>query len=106
MNRWYIYQHSGWPDLTWDSDTLNDILGPVRFHEGLLLGQMRSLGFDTRSEAVLLTVTSDVVTTSAIEGEKLDPRQVRSSIARRLGMDAGGRSTSYLLPDKDDKIQQ
>jgi hypothetical protein len=62
----------------------------VRHRQGRLLGQMQALGFGLREEAVLRTLTEDVVESSAIEGERLDPETVRSSIARRLGMDAGG----------------
>jgi Fic family protein len=89
----FIYQNPDWPHLVWDAAALSTLLGAVRFHEGLLLGRMQALGFELCSEAVLRTVSTDVITTSAIEGESLDPRQVRSSVARRLGMDAGGHIT-------------
>jgi Fic family protein len=86
----FIHQRPDWPNFTWDYNALAELLARVRYREGLLLGRMRALGFDLRSESVLATITSDVVTSSAIEGEKLDPEQVRSSVARRLGMDIGG----------------
>lgn len=86
-----IYQHPGWPHLIWDSKALSRLLGEVRFHEGLLLGRMQSLGFELCLEAVLSSVSTEVITTSAIEGESLDPQQVRSSVARHLGLDIGGR---------------
>ena len=87
----FIHQRPEWPNLTWDYNTLADRLAGVRYNQGLLLGGMRALGFDLRSEAALTTVTSDVITSSAIEGESLDPEQVRSSVARHLGLDTGGR---------------
>ena len=86
----YIHQRPEWPDLTWDYNALADSLAEVRYHQGLLLGQMQALGFNLRSEAALTTVTSDVIKSSAIEGVSLDPEQVRSSVARHLGLDSGG----------------
>lgn len=65
-------------------------LASVRHRQGRLLGRMEALGFPLQQEAVLQTLTEDVVKTSDIEGEKLDAVQVRSSIARRLGIDVGG----------------
>ena len=65
-------------------------LAAVRHGQGRLLGRMEALGFDLRSEANLAVLTTDVVTSAAIEGEQLDPREVRSSIARRLGLDVAG----------------
>jgi Fic family protein len=86
----YIHEGENWPKLHWDSGKLADLLADVRHRQGRLLGQMQALGFRLREEAVLRTLTEDVVKSSAIEGERLDPEAVRSSIARRLGMDAGG----------------
>ena len=86
----YIHKQPGWPDFHWDSETLASPLASVRHKQGRLLGKMEGLGFDLRSEASLSVLTSDVVKSSAIEGEALDPQEVRSSIARRLGLDAGG----------------
>jgi Fic family protein len=86
----YIWQQKNWPDLTWDSGRLAALLGQVSREQGRLLGRMQELGFDLRREAQLATLTEDVVRSSEIEGEKLDSEQVRSSIARRLGMDVGG----------------
>ncbi|ATU74107.1 Adenosine monophosphate-protein transferase FICD [Gluconacetobacter sp. SXCC-1] len=85
----YIHQHEDWPRLQWDKDTISHELAAVRHRQGRLLGRMESLGFDFRSEAVLQTLTEDVIKSSEIEGENLDREQVRSSIARRLGMDIG-----------------
>src|SRR5258708_2376860 len=86
----YIWERPDWPDLTWDSSHLAALLGQASREQGRLLGRMQDLGFDLRREAQLNTLTEDVVRSSEIEGEKLDSAQVRSSIARRLGMDVGG----------------
>ena len=86
----YIWQQAKWPSLTWDSAAISTLLGQVSREQGRLLGRMQTLGFDLRREAQLSTLTEDVVRSSEIEGEKLDSSQVRSSIARRLGMDVGG----------------
>jgi Fic family protein len=86
----YIWERSGWPAFTFDEERLSRLLAQVAREQGRLLGRMEGLGFDLRSEAHLHTLTEDVVKSSEIEGEKLGRDQVRSSIARRLGMDAGG----------------
>src|SRR5580700_11142578 len=90
----YIWQQEHWPNLTWDSGRLTALLGQVSREQGRLLGSMQHLGFDLRREAQLSTLTEDVVRSSEIEGEKLDSDQVRSSIARRLGIDVGGPVTA------------
>ena len=93
----YIWEQSDWPNLTWDDSRLAPLLTKVSRKQGRLLGRMEALGFELQREAHLSTLTEDVVKSSAIEGENLDPVQVRSSIARRLGMDIGG-----LIPaDRD-----
>lgn len=86
----YVHDNPGWPSLAWDEAALADARAAVRQKHGRLFGRMEALGFDLRSEASLLTLTSDVVKSSAIEGENLNPDDVRSSIARKLGLDAGG----------------
>src|SRR3954463_2047659 len=83
----YIYDRSGWPDLKWSKAELADQLAHVRHRQGRLLGRMDALGFPLREEAALRTLTEDVLKSSEIEGEILDKAQVRSSIARRLGID-------------------
>ena len=85
----YIHDLDGWPHLKWSSETLAGRLAAVRHRQGRLLGRMESLGFALRAEAVLETLTVDVLKSSEIEGESLDKAQVRSSIARRLGMEIG-----------------
>jgi len=86
----YIHQLKDWTKFQWREDTLATKLGEVRHRQGRLIGKMEGLGFNLRKEAVLRTLTEDVVKSSDIEGEKLDQDQVRSSIARRLGMDVAG----------------
>ena len=86
----YIHQHSNWPHLKWSDARLMPLLAGIRHRQGRLLGQMEGLGFAIRTEANLTTLTSDVVGSSAIEGEKLNAAEVRSSIARRLGMEYAG----------------
>lgn len=85
----YIHELAGWPDFRWKHEVLAIPLATVRHRQGLLLGQMKSLGFSLREEAVLTTLTEDVLKSSEIEGEILDKDQVRSSIARRLGIEIG-----------------
>jgi Fic family protein len=86
----YIYEQADWPKLHWDSKALSTMLADVRHRQGRLIGQMEGLGFRLQEEAVLQTLTEDVVKSSEIEGEKLDPDAVRSSIARRMGLDIAG----------------
>ena len=86
----YIYQRSNWPEFTWNREKILKLLSEVKFSQGLLLGKMEGLDFDLKEEAVLNVLTQDVLKSSEIEGEALNKEQVRSSIARRLGLDAGG----------------
>ena len=85
----YIWQHGDWPSWRFDAARLATPLARVRHDQGRLIGRMESLGFKLRDEAWLTTLTRDVVKTSQIEGQQLDSEQVRSSIARRLGLDIG-----------------
>lgn len=86
----YIHERDDWPKFHWRDDALTVSLAGVRHEQGRLIGRMQALGFALRQEASLRTLTDDVVKSSEIEGEQLDTDQVRSSIARRLGMDIGG----------------
>jgi len=86
----YLHERPDWPEFTWDASAIAHELAAIRHRQGRLLGRMEALGFDLRSEAGLAVLTSDVVKSSAIEGEKLDPNEVRSSLARRLGLDFAG----------------
>ena len=89
----YLHERNDWPHFRWDITILADRLAAVRNRQGLFLGRMQSLGFQLRDEATLEVLTEDVQKSSEIEGEHLDRQQVRSSIARRLGLD-----TVALLP--------
>jgi Fic family protein len=86
----YIHELKNWPKLTWSPERLAEQLAGVRHRQGRLIGRLEGLGFPLRDEAVLQTLTEDVVKSSEIEGEKLDRDLVRSSIARRLGLDMVG----------------
>lgn len=86
----YIHQLPDWPELNWDAAKLTPLLADVRHKQGRLIGRMEGLGLSLRSEASLSTLTADVVKSSAIEGEVLDSGEVRSSIARKLGLDVAG----------------
>ena len=85
-----IHERTGWPGFRWDQARISARLVDVRHRQGRLIGRMEGLGFQLRTEAVLNTLTEDVLKSSEIEGETLDRDQVRSSIARRLGLDIGG----------------
>lgn len=85
----YLHQQGDWPRFWWDQEALSAPLAAVRHRQGRLIGKMEAIGFRLREEAVLDTLTLDVLKTSEIEGEVLDREQVRSSLARRLGMDIG-----------------
>lgn len=86
----YIHERDDWPNLRWSDEQLAQPLAAVRHRQGRLIGHMEALGFPLREEAVLQALTEDVIKSSEIEGEVLDREQVRSSIARRLGMDISG----------------
>jgi Fic family protein len=86
----YIHEQQGWPGFTWDTKVLAKTLAAVRHKQGKHLGKMEILGFDLRTEASLAALTEEVAKSSAIEGEDLSIKEVRSSIARRLGLDVAG----------------
>jgi len=86
----YVHQLPDWPRFHWNREAIDVSLAEIRHRQGRLLGRMEGLGFDLQKEAELETLTLDVLKSSEIEGEHLNPEQVRSSIARRLGLDAGG----------------
>ncbi len=86
----YIYQLKDWPRFGWDHEKITSLLGPIRNRQGRLMGRMEALGFALRSEAQLETLTLDVLKTSEIEGEILNAAQVRSSVARKLGLEIAG----------------
>ncbi len=97
--RLYIHQREAWPEFTWNSEDFLDLLSEVRHLQGKLLGKMEVLGFEIRNEALLETLTLDVIKSSEIEGEMLHREQVRSSIARKLGMDLAGAVPSDRFVD-------
>jgi Fic family protein len=86
----FIHERTGWPGFRWDHARISARLVDIRHRQGRLIGRMEGLGFQLRAEAVLNALTEDVLKSSEIEGETLDREQVRSSIARRLGLDIGG----------------
>ncbi|KDS37729.1 hypothetical protein M092_1716 [Parabacteroides distasonis str. 3776 D15 iv] len=86
----FVHQKQDWSDFKWDNDKIVPLLGNVRHLQGKLLGQMESLGFSLKEEAVLTTLTLDVLKSTEIEGEILNKDQVRSSIARKLGITVNG----------------
>ena len=86
----YIYEYKNWPNFSWNDKDINEVFGKVRLIQGKLIGQMNALGFSAKEEASLTALTFDVVKSSEIEGEFLNFIQVRSSIARRLGINTAG----------------
>lgn len=86
----YIYEYENWPEFTWNDKQLGLILGKVRHLQGKVFGQMGALGFSIKEDTILSTLTLDVLKSSEIEGEMLNYEQVRSSIARRLGLEYAG----------------
>jgi Fic family protein len=85
----YAHQQDDWPRFRWSHERISGQLAAVSRRQGRLIGRMEGLGFQLRAEAVLASLTEEVVKSSEIEGEVLDQAQVRSSIARRLGMEVG-----------------
>jgi Fic family protein len=86
----YIHELNDWPEFRWQDEVLAAPLAEVRHRQGRLVGRMESLGFKLREESVLSMLTEEIVKSSDIEGERLNRDQVRSSVARRLGMDIAG----------------
>ena len=95
----YIHELLPWPRFRWSDEEIAKALSEVHRRQGLLAGRMQALGFPLRQEAELSALTEEVIKSSEIEGEILDRDQVRSSIAGRLGMDAGG------LPPADRNVE-
>ena len=96
----WMHEYQNWTDFTWQAEVLHKQLTEVRYKQGYLLGRMAGLGFDLKREASLKMLTNDVVKSTAIEGENLNPEEVRSSIARRLGMNVGGLISSSRDVDR------
>lgn len=93
----YIYEHNNWTNFTWQDKAINTVFGEVRNLQGKILGQMNTIGFAIKEETNLETLTLDVIYSSEIEGEQLNYEQVRSSIARLLGLEVSG-----LVPSSRD----
>lgn len=86
----YIYENENWTDFSWDDKAISVLFGEVRHLQGKIIGQMNGMGFADKAEATLTALTLDIVKSSEIEGELLNYEQVRSSIARRLGINIAG----------------
>jgi len=100
MARTYIHERADWPKFIWDSKGLAPLLSGVRLRQGLILGKMRGYGFASQWTATLKVLTEETIKSSAIEGVVLDPESVRSSIAKKLGLDVAG-----LKEHKDRSIE-
>ena len=104
MARIYIHELRDWPRFTWDSRRLAPLLSEVRLRQGLLLGKMQSYSWDSRWTATLKVLTEETIKSSAIEGVALDPENVRSSLALKLGLRTGDLK-NYNDPTADGAVQ-
>ena len=95
----YIYQNPDWHNFIWHGEKIQKLLFDIKKAQGYLLGKMDSLGFDIKNNALLQVLTENIIKSSEIEGQILDKHIVRSSIARRLGIDIGG-SPKTSLPSE------
>ena len=86
----YLHERKNWWRFQYDNEKILNLLGEVRSKQGLMLGRMSSLGFDFQDEAMLTTMSLELVRSSEIEGENLNLSEVRSSIARHLGINSAG----------------
>jgi Fic family protein len=86
----YIHMADDWPQFTWNAERLVGHLSATRYEQGMLLGRMKDLGYQLKNEATLTALTEETVKSSAIEGEELNAESVRSSLARRMGLEAAG----------------
>lgn len=86
----YIHELPNWPRFSWNDDELAPAVARLRHRQGRLVGRMEGLGYALRADANLRTLTEEIVKSSEIEGEILELAQVRSSLARQLGMDIAG----------------
>lgn len=90
----YIYENLNWPEFKWENENILPLLSAVRYQQGTIVGKMGAFGFELKNQANLEILTIDILKTTEIEGELLNPDQVRSSIARRLGLEISGLVTS------------
>jgi len=95
----YVHELKAWPSLTWREQDLSVLLAEARSRLSTLATELDKLGFEVQDEATLRVLTEEVVRTSEIEGESLDPAQVRSSIARKLGLAQGGVNVAVYKED-------
>ena len=95
----YIYENQNWPEFTWENEAILPLLSAVRYHQGIIVGKMGAFGFELKNQANLEILTIDILKTTEIEGELLNPEQVRSSIARRLGLEISGLVSSDRTVD-------
>ncbi len=86
----YIYENPDWHSFRWCGDKIQKLLFDIKKAQGYLFGKMDSLGFDIKNNALLQVLTENIIKSSEIEGQFLDKHLVRSSVARRLGIDIGG----------------
>lgn len=86
----YLWEKEDWPHFVWDNRKINEVLIPLRHRQGRLLGMAETLGFDVKSPVVLDAMTADIIKSSEIEGIRLNPDDVRSSVAWQLGIDRIG----------------
>ena len=90
MKATWIWQHKNWPKFYWDDSKIITLLSRVRMLQGKLLGELNTFGFELQNNASLEIITTDVISSSEIEGIILDPARVRSSVASRLGLSTQG----------------
>ena len=90
LRRMYIYEQPDWPNFTWNKEEILSLVSTIGHRQGRLIGRMESLGFGFQTEASLESMTLEVLKSNEIEGEILDKDEVRSSIARKLGLDLAG----------------
>lgn len=95
----YIWEQKNWPRLTWSTERLLTPLGECRLLQGKLLSKVAGLGFNLEHQAQAEILVEETIKTSAIEGEQLDVRSVRSSVARRLGLPSAGMPVDRRIDD-------
>lgn len=83
----YLHERQNWTDFSWDGKAVVPLLSDVRFLQGSFLARVESLGFEISDELEVDAISSEVIASSQIEGVELDPTEVRSSVAKRLGLD-------------------
>jgi Fic family protein len=89
----YLWQHDDWVErLHWDAARILGVLSEVRRAQGHLLGRAEGLGLELGTEVHATMLAREALDTAAVEGERLDPEGVRSSVARQLGIPTAGRS--------------